>query len=221
MPWPWEFAFNFCIVAFVYESAYIVLYRNPQGLFVKHKYNPKYPERKLVNMEIKRTFLSVAICCRFESLVTLVGKQPSSKDSPCSIILTIAALFVWIDAHFYFSHRLLHVVPFLYRHVHKVHHESFNPDPWSGLSFHPLEAIIYFSSLLIACIAPIPRWAFWLHKIALLVAPANGHHGHEVPYLPSLFSSDHHYLHHAHFNCNYGSPTPFWDWAFGTQHSLR
>ena len=30
--------------------------------------------------------------------------------------------------------------------MHRTHHESFNPDPFSGLSMHPVESAIYFSS---------------------------------------------------------------------------
>ena len=28
---------------------------------------------------------------------------------------------------------------FLYRHVHSLHHKSYNPGPWSGLAMHPIE----------------------------------------------------------------------------------
>ena len=31
--------------------------------------------------------------------------------------------------------------------VHSVHHESFNPNPFSGLSMHPLEGAAYYSAL--------------------------------------------------------------------------
>ena len=236
MAWHCVFAFNFAIVAFVYGSMYRVLYyhyyyyshvpsaKSNRSTLQKLKYNPEYPEPSLVSSEIQRTFTSVAICCCLELLIATVRQwEPlwfavvDDGSDWITSACTVAGLLAWIDTHFYFSHRLLHEVPMLYRRIHKVHHESTNPDPWSGLSFHPLEAALYFSSLTIACILPVPQWAFCLHKTALLLAPANGHHGHEVPLMPWLFSSENHYLHHARFNCNYGSPTSFWDWVFGTQ----
>lgn len=37
------------------------------------------------------------------------------------------------------------------------HHESYNPDPWSGLSMHPVEHLIYFSAALVTAIVA-PLW---------------------------------------------------------------
>lgn len=219
MSWHWATAYNFCIVFIVYSFMYLALYTKFGRRFAKHKYNSQYPRTDLVHAEIKRSFVSVAICCCWEAIVVSFRWHPNgcSKNDPINVICTLAGLFVWIDTHFYFMHRLLHV-PILYRHIHKVHHESINPDPWSGLSFHPVEAFLYFSSLLICCVLPIPHWAFCLHKTALLVAPANGHHGHKIPWLPDVLSSDDHFIHHAKFTCNYGSPTCFWDYVFDTQY---
>jgi sterol desaturase/sphingolipid hydroxylase (fatty acid hydroxylase superfamily) len=47
---------------------------------------------------------------------------------------------------FYFAHRLLHWPP-LYELAHKLHHRNTNPGPWSGLSMHPIEHVIYFSTI--------------------------------------------------------------------------
>ena len=43
------------------------------------------------------------------------------------------------DAYFYFFHRLLHVNPYLYKKVHKVHHRAFAPFPLEYIYVHPLE----------------------------------------------------------------------------------
>ena len=40
-------------------------------------------------------------------------------------------LYLWGDFHFYWTHRMLHTHWF-YKNVHKIHHESYNPDPFSG-----------------------------------------------------------------------------------------
>merc|ERR1712217_117764 len=63
--------------------------------------------------------------------------------------------FYWSDVHFWFAHRLMHPWfqfssafdpgAMLYRHVHSVHHKSYNPGPWSGLAMHPCEHLIYFT----------------------------------------------------------------------------
>ena len=55
------------------------------------------------------------------------------------------------------------------RRVHKEHHESFNPDPFSGLSMHWAESFIYFSaSILISPIVPL--WVFRLLSLGQLVS---------------------------------------------------
>jgi sterol desaturase/sphingolipid hydroxylase (fatty acid hydroxylase superfamily) len=32
---------------------------------------------------------------------------------------------------------------FLYKHVHSLHHKSYNPTAFSGTSMHPVEAFMY------------------------------------------------------------------------------
>ena len=59
---------------------------------------------------------------------------------------------IWSAFHFYWVHRLLHV-PFLYRHFHSLHHRNVNVGPWSGLSMHPVEHLLYFTSVLIHLVA--------------------------------------------------------------------
>ena len=57
------------------------------------------------------------------------------------------------EVGFYFAHRLLHWPP-LYEVAHKLHHRNTNPGPWSGLSMHPIEHVIYFSTILLFFLIP-------------------------------------------------------------------
>ena len=54
------------------------------------------------------------------------------------------ALPVFRDFHFYFAHRLIHVRS-LYVYVHSLHHRNSDPEPFSGMSMHPVEHIYYLS----------------------------------------------------------------------------
>ena len=57
-----------------------------------------------------------------------------------------------------------------------MHHESFNPDPWSGLSMHWVEHVVYFSAG--PMVAPfVPLWLFRLLMLGLFIFPLDGHHG--------------------------------------------
>ena len=140
---------------------------------------------------------------------------------PVWFVLVLLAIPFWTSLHFYFVHRLLHWKP-LYRIAHAVHHRNDNIGPWSGLSMHPIEHVIYLSSVLIHAL-------FMTHPIHILfhmqwnaLGAATSHTGFESltfrgrPVL--VLGSFHHQLHHRHYDCNYGNPSMPWDKWFGSDH---
>lgn len=216
----------------------------------RFKFNPRYyPPMALVRREVSRCASSVVIVTLLDALLEAAAERGSipafqsgwldtsggavSVVSAARQLLSPLALIAWGDAHFYWTHRLLHEVPWLFRHVHKAHHESFCPDPFSGLSFHPIEGAIYFSSMLVWAAFPVRlRWMYTLYKLGLILSPINGHLGHGpassdpvarpseswVPLLGWVVGdARHHEIHHARFLYNY-SALPFWDWAMGTAY---
>ena len=123
--------------------------------------------------------------------------------------------------HFYFAHRLLHV-KLLYKTVHSLHHRNVEVGPWSGLSMHPVEHILYFSTVVV-------QWLLALHPVNALFQiqlaafyPALGHCGFEKLKTGEQSSLDggsyFHYLHHKYFECNYGGSLTPLDKLFGTFH---
>lgn len=128
---------------------------------------------------------------------------------------------VYRDAHFYCIHRMMHPwrskrVPdlghFLYKHVHSLHHKSYNPSAWSGISMHPVEGFLFESVALTPCLFYHHPLLILLIKIHLTVVAQLGHDGFDEPGHCSYF----HYLHHAHFECNYGTENMPFDLIFGT-----
>mmetsp|Transcript_5584 Transcript_5584/g.7321 ORF Transcript_5584/g.7321 Transcript_5584/m.7321 type:complete len:204 (+) Transcript_5584:443-1054(+) len=144
-------------------------------------------------------------------------------------------LVLWSDFHFYWTHRLLHENEWLYKNVHKIHHESYNPDTIAGLSFHPIESLIYFSSMLSFLLYPVPLWVYHLHRFMLVISPANGHTSHVLKgadYVPGgdrpwYYIADpvDHWIHHTKFNYNFSSRilprNGIWDNLCGTAYKPR
>ena len=127
---------------------------------------------------------------------------------PIYIILLFFLVPIIFDLHFYLIHRLLHF-KFLYKVAHNIHHRNINPNPWSGLSMHPIEHLLYFSGVLIHFIIPShPFIAIW-HLYYTALAPAAGHSGFDKIQINKNILIDNgdyfHYLHHKHFECNYSS----------------
>ncbi len=126
------------------------------------------------------------------------------------------------ELHFYWIHRLIHWRP-LYVSVHKLHHRNVNIGPWSGLSMHPVEHLLYFSGVLV-------HWVIASHPIHALFhlqhaafSPAPGHCGFDRIVVKGdravRLGNYFHYLHHKHFECNYsGDGMPLFDKLFGTFH---
>ncbi len=123
--------------------------------------------------------------------------------------------------HFYFGHRLLHA-KWLYKPVHAVHHRNVEVGPWSGLAMHPVEHLIYFSTVVV-------QWLLALHPVNALYQihlaafyPALGHAGFDKLFLGKNLPIDggghFHYLHHKYFECNYGGSLLPLDKLFGTFH---
>ncbi len=55
---------------------------------------------------------------------------------------------IWESLYFYCIHRAIHF-PFFYKHVHYLHHRNINVGPWSGMSQHPIEQMIFLGSVFV------------------------------------------------------------------------
>ncbi len=123
--------------------------------------------------------------------------------------------------HFYWLHRALHI-PWLYKHVHSVHHRNVSVAPWSGFSMHPIEHIGYMSVLLIFLVVPAHPIHFLFLGYYHMLGTATTHAGFENLVLGDKahlrIGSFFHTLHHKYFECNYGNAEVPWDNWFGSFH---
>lgn len=210
--------------------------RRVQG--TRFKFNPNFPKERPsrvfmfssqnVDNMIRSFGTGVPMWTAYEVLLLWSwangwGLWTTFAGNPWGLVCLGLVMVVIHEAHFFFTHRMIHS-PLLYKHVHSVHHNSVNPSPWSSLSMHPVEHLIYFSGSLIHLIVPShPLLAIYHLHIAGLGAVI-GHIGFDKMVLDDereKAMDTHayaHYLHHKYFEVNYADGLVPWDKWFGTWH---
>lgn len=143
------------------------------------------------------------------------------RENPVYCALMIVFILLARQAHFYWTHRLTHWKP-LYKSAHYLHHKNVNIGPWSGLSMHPIEHVLYFSGVLLHWIIPSHPLHAIFHLVHTGLSPAAGHSGFykfEVGEKHAVSNGGYfHYLHHRYFDCNYGNEGVPLDKWFGSFH---
>jgi sterol desaturase/sphingolipid hydroxylase (fatty acid hydroxylase superfamily) len=140
------------------------------------------------------------------------------------LCFSILLMMLIQDTYFYWTHRLMHQRR-LFRWIHRTHHRSTNPNPWTTYSVGPIEAIINSgASVLILVLIPSTGIALVAFSWINTVYAVYGHLGYEL--YPRSFgkhwlgrwinTSVAHNTHHAKVRYNYGWYFLFWDRAMGT-----
>ena len=142
--------------------------------------------------------------------------------------LSIVWMIFLHDTYFYWTHRLLHR-PVCYEKIHITHHLSTNPDPWTALAFHPVEAAIQAAILpLIVCVLPAHPLAILFFAIYKVLMNVLGHSGYglfpDKAWLKKWFwwitTSRDHDAHHQYGHGNFGLYFTLWDkWMNTSQQS--
>ncbi|MEM9500143.1 MAG: sterol desaturase family protein [Pseudomonadota bacterium] len=147
--------------------------------------------------------------------------QITFAGNPVWFVAWFLLIPVWSSFHFYWVHRWLHWPP-LYRRAHALHHRNINVGPWAGISMHPVETTLYFSSVLIHFVVPSHAIHVLFHLYLEGLNPAFSHSGYEGVLIKDrkrLETGDFfHQLHHRFFDCNYGTAEVPWDRIFGSFH---
>eukprot|EP00811_Abedinium_folium_P033732 NODE_6674_length_1649_cov_9.680026.p1 GENE.NODE_6674_length_1649_cov_9.680026~~NODE_6674_length_1649_cov_9.680026.p1 ORF type:complete len:457 (-),score=129.84 NODE_6674_length_1649_cov_9.680026:206-1576(-) len=213
-----NFAYAFAYYAFFFVTLY-------QCGLAQRKYSQKFPTPANMAHDLYYWFLGVMCVTVLECIMLRLwatGAVPYvTNEALLGSAAYIAVNVVWAlivpilrDMHFYAAHRLIHV-RCIFQYVHKLHHRDSDPEPFSGMCMHPVEHLLYFSNAFLpALFLPgLSPFIFMYTVVHLVLAPAAGHSGWE-----DHFQADqYHYIHHAKFECNYGSPfSAFIDIYMGT-----
>ena len=137
------------------------------------------------------------------------------------LILFILLLPLWETTHFFLIHRLIHNSA-IYQRVHALHHRNTNVGPWSGLSMHPFEHLIYLSTVLVHFIIPSNPLLIIFHLSYFTLSAATTHTGYQGisrnGRLILPLGTFHHQMHHRFVTCNYGGLETPWDQWTGSFH---
>jgi len=234
----WLLARNLALVLAVYGGLHVYLYvLKGQGNELKFSTKPLATNNKrfLFSDQVRDNMFrsigaGVPIITAYEALTYWLfanGFIGWGAWAPGSVVFWSSFIGLLLLApaihamHFYLIHRMLHSRA-LYKTVHRIHHLNVEVGPWSGLSMHPVETALYFSTI---CV----QWFLALHPVnalfqlhIALINAAVSHTGFDkliVAGKPIIDSNNYfHYLHHKYFECNYGSTLAPMDQLFGTFH---
>ncbi len=220
---------RYLTVAGIFFLIFYVLFKNK---FLRKKIQQKFPGNKDILREIFYSAITVLIF-GFVPAIFLFNKEVSQytllykniDEKGMAYFLGAFPIMLFIhDTYFYWMHRLMHHKK-LFKYFHLVHHQSTNPSPWAAYAFHPLEAVIEASILIVFLfIMPMHRLHFFFFFMFMIIYNVYGHLGWEL--YPKRFhkswigrwinTSVAHNQHHQFFKGNYSLYFLFWDRWMGT-----
>ncbi len=213
------FVLRYCLIAGI---AYFVFYVWKKREYIHLKLNQSPPAFKQIKSELLYSATTLLIYSTSVFLLIYWYQNGYTKIyfkietfGYGYFFLSILMMIVLHDAYFYWSHKLMHQLPFLFR-FHKIHHFSHNPNPWSAFSFHPIEAIISLGIMpIILFMLPVHPYALIAFSTIVVLYNVYIHLGYNIKFLfigsAMRNTAQNHDLHHRVSKYNYGLYFSFWD----------
>ena len=166
---------------------------------------------------------------------TVTTGPPDSYLYDIATFIPRSFLFeILFDLFHYWTHRIAHTVPVIYRVIHKKHHEHHLIDinTTYHMGFFDVFLTVSLPFFLAASIIPVSDYSimilYWYKTIVELAGHVGKEGGSSFPqfiWLPKyfgfeLYSNDHNY-HHMNGNCNFSKRFSLWDKVFGTYKNSR
>ena len=234
---------NFSVYTVVFFLILVIRYFITAGVFYVY-YSKQHSSQKIlsrraakkgqIKKEIYWSMISSAIFAFFGALVYLLFLHGEtaiyielSRFGYWYLPVSLLLVLLIHETYYYWVHRIMHF-PSIYKRVHKVHHQSLSPTPWSAFSFHPWESLLEAIILpLILIFIPVNLYVLVFYLILMTLSSVINHLDIEI--YPEYFQKSafgrffigatHHHFHHEEFSTNYGLYFTFWDKIMKTQSS--
>ena len=207
------------------------LFYSSDKSFTKESLNIKYPiQKKLIKEDIILSVVATAATAICGALVMTIYDSGATRlyssigdYGTTYLIISFFGVILLQDTSYYFLHRGFHH-PLLYNWLHRGHHRSKNPTPWTSFALDFPEALIQGLFLVtVVFIIPLHFSVLALWVITMTIWSLVNHLGFELfPKFPNhwlgkwFISSNHHSLHHRSYTKHYGLYFTFWDRLLGT-----
>lgn len=221
--------YNYGIVLFILVLAFTALYFSVTAILyfsVNYFTSKKWTKRIIksayfenqIRFEIKQSIYSIIVFAIYGTLTIFCFREGLLNISffhDSMVLWDLLILVIWNEFHFYAGHRLMHTKGLV--KFHRVHHKSLVVTPFSTYSFHPLEATIMGSVMIIPLLVyPFEIWALIIFPIYHLIFNAIGHSNVEFNFKPERTHhntiSTRHNAHHTKFSVNFGFVSSLLEW---------
>jgi 4-alpha-methyl-delta7-sterol-4alpha-methyl oxidase len=203
-------------------------YKNPESLKKYRVQGKDFPVQRWLKPSLQRfafnNLVSFANLMIAWPVMRLSGIHLGELPAWYVIVGQILFFIVLDDFLYYWMHRTLHT-PWLYKHVHSVHHRITTPFALTGNYMHVVEflgtstLVLMGPSLVGAHVVTL-----WLWIVFRQLEAADGHSGYDVPWNPALLfpfykGPAYHDFHHRRFFGNYAGFFAYLDKLFGGTYS--
>jgi sterol desaturase/sphingolipid hydroxylase (fatty acid hydroxylase superfamily) len=172
---------------------------------------------RLPNVVLNLVIFNAIVGAAFWAIATGRSRVVFRAGEHGALLLLVTALAAPLVFHglTYVVHRALHT-PWLFRHVHSVHHRAATPVFVDAHYMHPAEAVYSAVALMLpAFLLPTHVVAFGLYYFTVGFHELLDHTGVRV-HVPGLSPSSHHDEHHRSVKRCYGQALPLLDAWLGT-----
>lgn len=205
---------------------YLIFYIWFPEKWKQRKINKKSYNASQIRREISWSMITALIFSLTGTIMILLWQQSYTRIYidihqyplwwlPVSLVVSLLI----DETYYYWVHRWLHI-PSVFRKIHKIHHQSNMPSPWTAFSFHPVEGLLLSLSLpLTLMLIPMHPGVIIIQLTLMTFSSVVNHLDielypatfHKHPMGKWLIGATHHGLHHRQFKYNFGLYFTFWD----------